>query len=295
MVFLRKYCHVIAATVLFVLTTTSCSSDNDEELRVYIGGDVMLDRGIGRVIDSQGVSFLFNGIRADLKSADATIVNLECPLTDTIIPQRKMYQFRASPSFADSLLKNGVTHTCLENNHIMDQGKYGYEQTLESLIHAGLIPVSSNPFAPTEITKGTNRIVLFNANLLAEGVYLNNSLSQLTKAIKEFKQSDSNAKIVVILHWGDEYESTHNNKQECIAKMLACTGSDVVVGHHPHVVQDTTLLGNCHIYYSLGNLIFDHNKMARHKSSLLLLSLKKGNLTTSLQELKITNYRPSHK
>lgn len=281
--------------ILFpILMMTSCSSHSDEELKILIGGDVMLDRGIGRVIDNYGVSFLFNGIREDLKSADASIINLECPLTDTLIPQHKKYQFRASPVFADSLLKNGVTHACLENNHTHDQGELGYKQTLESLSRAGIISVSSNPFSPTKIEKGDNRIALFNANLLGNSQYVSYWQSLLSKAIEEYKRSDKNAKAVVILHWGDEYEPIHSQKQENIAKLLVGAGADVIVGHHPHVVQDTMRLGNCPVYYSLGNLIFDHNKMARHKSSLLEISLKNGKLKTSLHELKISNYRPMH-
>ncbi|MBE6326263.1 MAG: CapA family protein [Bacteroidales bacterium] len=281
--------------ILFpILMMTSCSSHSDEELKILIGGDVMLDRGIGRVIDNYGVSFLFNGIREDLKSADASIINLECPLTDTLIPQHKKYQFRASPVFADSLLKNGVTHACLENNHTHDQGELGYKQTLESLSRAGIISVSSNPFSPTKIEKGDNRIALFNANLLGNSQYVSYWQSQLSKAIEEYKRSDKKAKAVVILHWGDEYEPIHSQKQENIAKLLVGAGADVIVGHHPHVVQDTMRLGNCPVYYSLGNLIFDHNKMARHKSSLLEISLKNGKLKTSLHELRISNYRPMH-
>lgn len=294
MVLLSKYCHVITAIIFFVLTTTSCNSDNDEELRVFIGGDVMFDRGIGRVIDNEGVSFLFNGIRDDLKSADAAIVNLECPLTDTIIPQRKLYQFRASPSLADSLRENGVTHACLENNHTRDQGEKGYQQTIDVLSRAGIVAVSPNPLAPTVIEKGTNKIALFNANMLGPNQYVTNCLSLLIKAIEDHKRSNDEDKIVVILHWGDEYEPTHSPSQEKIAEELANAGADVIAGHHPHVVQDTMSIGECHVYYSLGNLIFDHNKMARHKSSLLEISLKEGTLNTKLHDLRILHYRPTH-
>ena len=289
-----KNISIIIATV-FSISVTSCSSHADEELRILIGGDVMLDRGIGKMIDSRGVSFLFNGIREDLKSADASIINLECPLTDTLIPQHKKYQFRVSPIFADSLLKNGVTHACLENNHTHDQGELGYKQTLASLSRAGITSVSSDPFSPTRIEKGNNRIVLFNANLLGNKQYMSHWQALLSKAIEEYKNSNKEAKAVVILHWGDEYETIHNQSQEEIAKSLADSGADVVVGHHPHVVQDTTRFGNCPVYYSLGNLIFDHNKMAHHKSSLLEISLKNGILKTSLHELRISNYRPMHK
>ena len=289
-----KNISIIIATV-FSISVTSCSSHADEELRILIGGDVMLDRGIGKMIDSRGVSFLFNGIREDLKSADASIINLECPLTDTLIPQHKKYQFRVSPIFADSLLKNGVTHACLENNHTHDQGELGYKQTLESLSRAGIIPVKADLVAPTEIKKGENKIALFNMNLLVSSQQVAHRQSLLTNAIKEYKKSNEEAKAVVILHWGDEYETIHNQSQEIIAKLLAESGADVVVGHHPHVVQDTTRFGNCPVYYSLGNLIFDHNKMAHHKSSLLEISLKNGKMKTSLHELRISNYRPMHK
>ncbi len=270
----------------------SCSSPTDEGLKILIGGDVMLDRGIGGMIDNHGVSFLFNGIRDDLQSADASIINLECPLTDTLVPHQKRYQFRAAPSFADSLLKNGVTHACLENNHTLDQGELGYKQTVESLSRAGITPVSSDPFSPTEIEKGGNKIALFNANLLGNSQYVTYWQSHLSKAIVTYKNANKEAKAVVILHWGDEYEPIHNQLQERIAKSLAESGADVVVGHHPHVVQDTMRIDNCSVYYSLGNLIFDQNKMARHKSSLLEITLKDGTLKSSIHELRIYNYRP---
>lgn len=281
--------------VIQILLTTSCTSHADDELKILIGGDVMLDRGIGRLIIGNGVSFLFNGIREDLKSADASIINLECPLTDSLIPQYKECQFAVSPTFADSLLKNGVAHACLENNHTYDQGEQGYKQTVESLSRAGIIPVKADLVAPTEIKKGENKIALFNMNLLVSSQQVAHRQSLLTNALKEYKKSNEDAKAVIILHWGDEYETIHNQSQEEIAKSLADSGADVVVGHHPHVVQDTMRFGNCPVYYSLGNLIFDHNKMAKHKSSLLEISLKNGKMKTSLHELRISNYRPMHK
>ncbi len=285
--------NISIITVAFItVLATSCTSHADEELKILIGGDVMLDRGIGRVIDRHGVNYLFNGIRDDIKSADATIINLECPLTDTLIPQRKQFQFIASPFLADSLLKIGVTHACLENNHTRDQGELGYKQTLESLSRAGIVVVNPDPFTPTKIVKGQNKIVLFNANLLGNSLSIK---SQLIKAIEGYKTINVEAKTVVILHWGNEHETTHNQSQEAIAKLLASAGADVVVGHHPHVVQDTICLGNCAVYYSLGNLIFDQNKMAGFKSSLLEITLKNGDLKTSLHELKILHYRPMHK
>ncbi len=293
MVLLIRFISIINL-ILFSLLTSSCTSHN-EDMKILIGGDVMFDRGIGRIISGNGVSFLFNGIREDLKSVDATVINLECPLTDSLSLQYKKNQFKASPTFADSLLKNGVTHTCLENNHTRDQGELGYKQTWESLSRAGIIPISSDPFNPTEIKKGNNKIALFNANLLGNKQYIDYLKCQLAKSIEDYKRLNNKAKAVVILHWGDEYAPIHNQSQEDIAKLLAESGADVVVGHHPHVVQDTMRIGDCPIYFSLGNLIFDHNKMALHKSSLLEITLKNGILKTSIHELKISNYRPMHK
>lgn len=291
MVFLTKRITIFIV-VFFSLLATSCTSHTDEELKILIGGDVMLDRRIRNIIDSYGVSLLFDGIRDDLQSADASIINLECPLTDTLSSRHKVYQFRAIPSFADSLLKNGVTHACLENNHTLDQGELGYKQTVEALSRAGITPVSPDPFSPTEIEKGGNKIALFNANLLGDKQHADYWQSQLSNAINAYKKANKEAKAVVILHWGDEYEAIHNQLQERVARSLAESGADVVVGHHPHVVQDTARWHDCPVYYSLGNLIFDQNKMALQKSSLLEITLKNGTLKSSIHELRISNYMP---
>lgn len=237
-------------------------------------GDVMLDRGVRRLIEQHDVKWLFCQEESRFNEADAVIINLECPLADTLAPLTKKYIFHADTQWANGLHEAGITHAALANNHTNDQGFQGLRSTVNALREAGLTPIGigrdeEERMKPTVIEKGGLRVALFNAVLFTlenwistskERHWLPNQVDarRLAQAIKTYKQEHPETRIVAIVHWGQEYETTPNLQQQQQARMLISAGADAIIGHHPHVIQPMQQVLGKPVYFSLGNYIFDH-------------------------------------
>ena len=123
----------------------SCTSSprdvGDDTLSVLFTGDVLLDRGARPVIERRGIGYLLQEVEPYFRQADAVVVNLECPLTDSLSPLNKQYIFRADASWAADLYRTGITHAALANNHTIDQGRRGLQATWQHLVEADIVPL----------------------------------------------------------------------------------------------------------------------------------------------------------
>ena len=123
-------------TVLAVslFNTLAYSSDS---LKIILTGDILLDRGVRRVIEHHGVDHLFSdGIDSVFRSAQVVVGNLECPATKIEAPVFKRYIFRGEPEWLTVLQKHGITHLNLANNHSIDQGREGLIDTKKNITTA---------------------------------------------------------------------------------------------------------------------------------------------------------------
>ena len=110
-------------------------------LTLVFTGDVLLDRGVRPYAEREGIPALFAGVDSVFRQADAVIINLECPLTDTATPVNKHYIFRGEPQWAKGLRAVGITHAAMANNHTNDQGREGLLSTYNHLKEAGIEPL----------------------------------------------------------------------------------------------------------------------------------------------------------
>ncbi|MDR0891080.1 MAG: CapA family protein, partial [Mediterranea sp.] len=124
-----------------VLLLAACRPPEETTLSILFTGDVLLDRGVRQQIESRGVDSLFSSVSPLFHAMDATVVNLECPLTAHHTPIQKRYIFRAEPVWAKALARAGITHAALANNHSMDQGRSGLADTYQCLSNAGITPI----------------------------------------------------------------------------------------------------------------------------------------------------------
>lgn len=102
--------------------------------------------------------------------------------------------------------------------------------------------------------------------------------------------------VVASFHWGDEYQTIHNTQQERIAKVAIDAGADLIIGHHPHVVQEVVQYGNGWIAYSLGNFIFDQTFSEETMRGLALRVTLDGSRIGAVESLGISisrQYQPS--
>ena len=100
---------------------TACQHPSEECLSVAFTGDVLLDRGVRQQIQKKGIEHLFESVTPLFRSLDATVINLECPVTSVRSPLHKKYIFRAEPIWAEALAQAGITHATMANNHTRDE------------------------------------------------------------------------------------------------------------------------------------------------------------------------------
>ncbi len=247
-------------------------------------GDVMMPGSIQTAVAKHKKSYdiLFEKIAADLAVADITFANLETPVDHTAAIAGYP-AFNARPELLTALKKAGVDVVSLANNHARDAGADGLLRTLQNIEAAGLVVVGagrnrSESLAPVYLssqgvmtaflayTYGTNRgLPKKRKGAPAVNILRAGSREDLAAAIIQVKQARTHADLVVVsLHWGDEYTIVPTPWQKQAAIELVEAGADIILGHHPHVLQPiesyTAKDGRqTVIAYSLGNFISSQN------------------------------------
>ena len=235
-------------------------------------GDIMLSRSVGELMAKKGdYNLPFINIADTIKNADLAFANLENPVSLGGVNVGSKYSFRADPKVLQGLQYAGFDIVNIANNHIWDYGQEAFLDTLKYVKEAGIDYVGGgHDFSEAhrgviKDVKGSKVGFLGYTNLLPQSVsageksagasYLD--VDQMVKDIKEIKKKSDI--VVVSFHWGEEYQTKHNQKQEQIAKAAIDAGADLIIGHHPHVVQEVEQYKDGWIAYSLGNFIFDQN------------------------------------
>lgn len=235
-------------------------------------GDVMLARGVAFYTAREGggdYRFPFIYVSSTLRAADLAVGNLEHPVSDRGRNQGSEYSLRASPKAVEGLADAGFDLVSLANNHLWDWGADALEDTLSLLdaagvAHAGAGMDERDANAPVLIDVKGNRFAFLSwTDLYPEGLEAKGD----APGISRFRADEAVARVrelanwydlvIVLFHWGDEYQENANESQRRIAESLVDAGADLVIGHHPHVVQEVERYGKGWIAYSLGNFIFD--------------------------------------
>ena len=294
--------------LMFYACSSSPSSNREEEqFSILFTGDVLLDRGVRPIAERRGVAYLFDSVQTEFRKSDAVVVNLECPLTDTVSPVNKRYIFRANADWAKDLYQVGITHAALANNHTNDQGRRGLQATYQHLCDAGIVPIGygcsyEEQSTPVIIEKGNVRVAVFNAVMMAleNWHYLEGkpgicqpSSDQLVQTIADYHHQHPETAIVAVLHWGVEFNSMPSMTQRLLARQLSDAGVDAIIGHHPHVTQPVDTIGHTLVCYSLGNFVFDQHPPQARQCLMLRLNVKAGkHITHDVLPAKIEGNRP---
>jgi len=254
------------------------------ELVIAAVGDVMMPASIQAVATrkKRGYDFLFENIAQDLQAADITFANLETPVDHKAVFSGYP-KFNSRPALLAALRKAGVRIVSVANNHIMDAGTEGLKRTLGNIEAAGLVFTGAgrSKAEAAEIkylkardvnvaflayTYGTNERLPRKA-LRAPGVNIlrTNSEPDLAGAAVTVRRARASADLVVVsLHWGDEYAADPTPWQRRVASELVEAGADIILGHHPHVLQpiESHAAGDGRtglIVFSLGNFVSSQN------------------------------------
>lgn len=293
-------------TVLAVslFNTLAYSSDS---LKIILTGDILLDRGVRRVIEHHGVDHLFSdGIDSVFRSAQVVVGNLECPATKIEAPVFKRYIFRGEPEWLTVLQKHGITHLNLANNHSIDQGREGLIDTKKNIITAGMTPIgagenmeeASEPVLLASEPRNiwfipSLRLTLENYAYLTDKPCVSQEpMDSLLSRVYHLRQADSTAVIIVSLHWGGEHTLKPVARQRLDAHQLILAGADAIICHHTHTLQTIETFRGKMIYYSIGNFIFDQQKPLNSKACIVSLNITKDSLETETIPVEIRNCVP---
>ncbi len=307
---LRKAIWILLVAVAMESCADATSFRNPHKsadaLTVTFAGDVLLDRGVRKTIQRHSVEYLFHGVSPYFYDSDYTIVNLECPITDIDAPLMKKYIFRADGSCAAVLRKVGVTHCAMANNHIMDQGFVGIGDAYKNLVDAGISTIGyglsdTARSRPAMLKKNGIEVAVFNDCAImvenyvspAEGHgILNVPVESLLPIIKVYRQQHPGVWIVALLHWGSEFREHPSPSQRMDASRLIAAGVDVIVGHHPHVVQDIDTIRGRMVYYSIGNFVFDQRNPSGRKALMPVITFQKDAILHHVLDIDIVKNCP---
>jgi len=257
-----------------------------EEIVINAVGDIMLAGRWVPLLRNKGYDFPFGGVKAELAKGDINLANLESPIAvggNEFVA--KQYRFRAEPGLAPALARAGFNMVNLANNHIMDYGEEALAETMLNLEAAGIRWVGAG-----EDLADARKMALCTVKG-AKVAFLGYSLIRPveffaakqrpgtapgweTLFVEDIALARSEADYVIVsFHWGREGSDTAQPNQRSAAHRAIEAGADVVIGHHPHVLQGVERYKNGIIFYSLGNFVFASRSKTSAVSALVRLRL----------------------
>lgn len=214
-------------------------------------------------VENQGndYSYFFRNVKDIFSEDDLTIINFEGTLSERGSRQSKQFAFRGKPEYTEILTSSSVEAANLSNNHSSDYGAESKEDTITHLNNAGVLTFSGTDVCVTEV-KGVKVGLV--------GVYCLNEkgAAELEPSMNAVKEQGAEL-IIVNCHWGKESAKTPNSDQIEIAHKAVDLGADLVVGHHPHVLQGIEKYNGKYIVYSLGNFCFGGNRNPSDKDTMI--------------------------
>lgn len=231
----------------------------EKSLSFTIGGDMMFARSIHERFNPKfNDAFAQFGERV-FWGTDAAVINLEGSITTKPLADKAQvnsFDFEFSPKIVSTLSWLHINGASSANNHADNAGPEGVSTT-KALLKAAKIQSFG---AATD--RGVSDIAYFQGQgltLAVIGINLTfpGQEPEILLPIITKLQQDSSLRILIMPHWGTEYAAKHNQWQASAARAWIDAGADLVIGAHPHVVQDTELYQGVPIFYSLGNFLFD--------------------------------------
>lgn len=254
-------------------------------------GDVLLARNVESLMKKSGADYPYRGVNFNsLAPKYYLFANFEA----TIPVEHKQTKvnkinFSVAKDFIPALRGAGFSHLSLANNHSYDYGEVAVTNTIRLLKEDNLAPFGNfknlNDDSVSYVSIADFKVSVIGIHALQSKFSDEDLVSVLDKA-----GANSDFQIIFV-HWGTEYSEHSDKEQRALAKRLVDFGADLIIGHHPHVVQEIGLIEGVPVFYSLGNYIFDQYFSTAVQTGLLLnLDFSTGlniNLlpVTSLQQL----------
>lgn len=252
------------------------------DTRILFAGDVMFNWGVREMIRKEGTAAVVSELRPFFtREADFCALNLETPIvSDPSVDDTKSYVFTGKESDLIALEELGTDLVFLGNNHSMDHGVGGLNQTSEflrkySIHHIGAGNSEKSAYSPIGLRINEEFFQFYSASAIGEWrLFAKDNRPGIAwlnpKKLEDLLDDSQSVGIPILsLHWGVEYSQKPQKSQVQLAHRLIDSGYSVIVGHHPHIPQGVEVYKGGLILYSLGNLLFgsrnsylEHNLVA---------------------------------
>lgn len=282
---------VVIATIIFIFNKRG----KDNIIHVGLVGDIMIGRLVNDQLHAHSDHNLWGTMLSELQRHDIIIANLETALTTSNQTVPKVFNFKSSPSHVSVLKKAHIDLVTLANNHVLDFGMQGLEDTLHALQKANIAYVGAGmntdqarkPFIFT--LKGT-RFALLGATdnestWKAEGDkpgtnYISIGDTQFLddiRAVRPFVDI-----LIVTLHWGPNMREHPSQAFIDYAHAMVDAGADIIAGHSAHILQGIELYRNALIIYDMGDFIDDYaidSQLRNDLSALFSITIRNNRIT----------------
>lgn len=284
-------------------------TDNDENKEITIKlsaiGDCTLgahknppSKSFDKEYDEKGAEYFFSGVVDVLSKDDITIANLEGAITENKSYRDKTFVFKGRPEYTDILKKGSIEVVNLANNHSFDYEEKGYEDTKKHLEEAKI-----------DYFGYDNKVIIekkgIKIGFLGYEGWTVDKKADIEANIRKLKEEAD--LVVVSFHWGIERDEAPMDTQTQLARASVDAGADLILGHHPHVIQGIEEYKGKNIIYSLSNFCFGGNSNPADKDTMiyqqeftfdgnkkLIKTLEKNVIPASISSSKNRNdYRPS--
>ncbi|HHV28087.1 CapA family protein [Acetivibrio mesophilus] len=305
---MKKYLLVLCVFLL-VLVASLAAIFKDEPVKIVFVGDILLARGVGEKIETNGYEYPYDNIKRILKDSDITIGNLECAISSRGTPalKKESLLFRAAPENAAALKEAGFDVLNLANNHTMDFGREGLMDTVDFINSAGIKTFGAGKNRETAgkplyiKVKGTVVGFLGFSAFPSEGYFFLEDQPDVAQVDieslgEEVKTAKENCDVLIVsFHWGKEFDFYPVESQKSAAHIALDNGADIIIGHHPHVLQGVEIYNGKPIFYSLGNFVFDRQiPRGTDETVMLKVEIEKSKIgKIELVPLKIIDCQPT--
>ena len=295
-------CFQKSLIILAVLMVLFTSPSFAREIVINVVGDIMLAGSGSKTFKRVGYDYPFAATAAELKKGDIVIGNLESPIArggEEFL--NKKYRFRSAPQTAAALKNAGFSIVTLANNHMMDFGRTALEETRRYLDGAGISYAGAGESLDEArkgaiiTVKGIKVAFLAYSLTLPEEFYATADRPGTAPGYFRFYREDiAEARkvadyVVVSFHWGTESRDMPNPYQVTAAHCAIDAGADVVIGHHPHVLQGIECYRKGVVLYSLGNFAFGSASKSSDRSVIARVYLDNGVKGVELIPLNVLN------
>lgn len=222
---------------------------------VLFVGDIMFDRGVEMLMQKSSFTYPIDFIKGFLGNFNFVVGNLEGPINETpkYFPDSSL-SFSFDKKSVESLKNGNFSLISLANNHTLNMEREGLLET-KKILQENDIAFTGDPIeCDSDYIYQRDGITYYGINVTFPS---NCSSKEIVSQIDDIKFYNPETFLIVLIHWGVEYKTTNSKEQESLAHAIIDAGADLIIGGHPHVVQNVEQYNNKLIFYSLGNFIFD--------------------------------------